>query len=281
MYFFECDTVPITVDSIRYGTWFGDNTHVKLLPQTVYFEIFYKYPGDSTFYINDSVIHLREATVGYLPLSLGNIRRYEIDYRKDSTAINLFFTCTAPELFPNAPQFVSCAAIPGMDKLFEQINLVWNHRELGYYGETLSLYYRILTALRRHNTAAYLPEARFRLIEDAVDYLGEHFLDPDFDVYALAAMSGISESYFKRIFQRKFGATPKQYVISRRMNHARGLLIDGEKNITRIAELCGYSNIYYFSQAFRNFYGISPQSFLKTCETGKIHDSAKISKISS
>lgn len=78
----------------------------------------------------------------------------------------------------------------------------------------------------------------------------------------ISASLGYSTEYFIRIFQKKLGVSPHQYVISLRMSDAVRMLIKG-KTLDEIAESIGYSDGHSFSNAFRRYYGISPSEYRK------------------
>lgn len=128
----------------------------------------------------------------------------------------------------------------------------------------MMLFYKIMTKMRRNFNSAYCSSSQFQKISQSVEYMNSHFLDPDFEIGCLAEYSGVSSSYFKKIFIKNFGTSPKQYLIAKRMNYARDLLLDGKMSVTEISESVGYSNICYFSQAFKRFWGSSPQNYIDT-----------------
>jgi len=79
-----------------------------------------------------------------------------------------------------------------------------------------------------------------------------------------AYLTGRSASTFTRDFKAKFdGASPKQWLIERRLEKARSLL---EKtlagNITDVAWESGYTNIPHFIKEFSKKYGITPKQLL-------------------
>ena len=55
--------------------------------------------------------------------------------------------------------------------------------------------------------------------------------------------------------------THLDYLIQVRIDHAKRLLKDTTKNISEIAELCGYSDARHFSRLFAKRVGIKPQEY--------------------
>lgn len=74
----------------------------------------------------------------------------------------------------------------------------------------------------------------------------------------------INKSYLSQLFKQKTGYTFSSYVNYRKLNRARNLLLQTEKNIAEISQECGYRNVSYFSTVFTKTVGISPGSFRKT-----------------
>lgn len=93
-------------------------------------------------------------------------------------------------------------------------------------------------------------------------YLGDH-LEEKIDMGALAARVYLSRVGLVWKFKRQMGITPSQYLIMLRLRYAKQLLLEGDLRINEIAARCGYSNAYYFTNAFREQFGMSPTSFRK------------------
>ncbi|TDQ40757.1 AraC family transcriptional regulator [Aureibacillus halotolerans] len=78
----------------------------------------------------------------------------------------------------------------------------------------------------------------------------------------LAAMAGLSENHFIRIFKRQTGLTPMVYMTKLRMRRAKELLF-GEVKIKTIAQQVGYQDEHYFSRIFKKAEGVAPTMYLK------------------
>uniref|UniRef100_UPI001E33B9F0 helix-turn-helix domain-containing protein n=1 Tax=Escherichia coli TaxID=562 RepID=UPI001E33B9F0 len=53
-----------------------------------------------------------------------------------------------------------------------------------------------------------------------------------------------------------------QIVTECRMRYAVQMLLMDNKNITQVAQLCGYSSTSYFISVFKAFYGLTPLNYL-------------------
>jgi AraC-like DNA-binding protein len=76
----------------------------------------------------------------------------------------------------------------------------------------------------------------------------------------LADNAGYSPAHFSRIFKQIMGTSPQHYLMEARINRARQLLQETDWSITRIAEVMGYRDVYFFSRQFKHVTGLPPSS---------------------
>jgi iron complex transport system substrate-binding protein len=77
----------------------------------------------------------------------------------------------------------------------------------------------------------------------------------------MASLFHYSTHYLSRVFKRKFGCSPIEYLIQTRMKRAQFLLSETDAAIRDIAESVGYKDIYYFSRLFKKLTGATPAQF--------------------
>ena len=71
----------------------------------------------------------------------------------------------------------------------------------------------------------------------------------------------LNTDYLRKMFARKTGQSPRQYLISLRLNLAKEALEKRFKTrltLKEIAFMSGYSEYYYFSRSFKKHFGVSP-----------------------
>lgn len=73
-------------------------------------------------------------------------------------------------------------------------------------------------------------------------------------------MNGI---YLGQVFKKETGITFLKYLTNYRIDEAKKLLAEGNKNISEISEAVGYKTSQYFSQIFTKTVGIKPQEYKK------------------
>jgi transcriptional regulator GlxA family with amidase domain len=80
----------------------------------------------------------------------------------------------------------------------------------------------------------------------------------EWPVGRLARVSGVSEAHFARSFKEAFGIPPHRYLLTRRIERAKGLLRETDLSITEIAFQTGWGSLGTFGRTFRDVTGESP-----------------------
>lgn len=93
---------------------------------------------------------------------------------------------------------------------------------------------------------------------------GRYFMDIHFlehiNIAEVARHANLSAYYFLRSFKKAFGISPYQYLIHKRLTHARELLLQHEA-IQDVADRCGFPDSFSFSKAFKRKFGQAPSAF--------------------
>ena len=121
--------------------------------------------------------------------------------------------------------------------------------------------HEIIIKIKKEQQRSYMPSKKEMLIKPALDIIKKDFTKNDLSVKELSELCGISEAYFRRLFIDKFGITPKDHIINRRIEYAKSLLLSGQFQINEIAEMCGYSEPCHFSREFSRHAGTSPKKY--------------------
>jgi DNA-binding response OmpR family regulator/nitrogen-specific signal transduction histidine kinase len=99
-----------------------------------------------------------------------------------------------------------------------------------------------------------------RMVRQAMAYLHERY-DQPVSRQDLARYLGMSGDYLTYCFRKEVGMTPIAYLNRYRINQAKALLTESDKNITEIAMSVGFSDSGYFSRVFRRQVGVSPEAY--------------------
>lgn len=109
---------------------------------------------------------------------------------------------------------------------------------------------------------------------DAVDTLAEQAarLIDQGDTTRLSELAdrlGTSDRHLRRLFKRRFGVTPGQYLRTRRLLLAKALLTDTRLPVLQVAELAGFGSASRFHEQFQSQYRLSPGQLRRRAISGK------------
>lgn len=90
-----------------------------------------------------------------------------------------------------------------------------------------------------------------------VDYIEAH-LDQRLTLADLAAVTHLSVPHFKVLFRETFGAPVHQYVVHRRVDRAKGLLLEGRLTVGQIALEVGFAHQSHLASWMNRLLGVSP-----------------------
>ena len=82
----------------------------------------------------------------------------------------------------------------------------------------------------------------------------------------LVAESGMSPRTFRRQFQNVMGTSANEYVIARRIDHAKEMLGNTSFAVKEVAEQLGYRDVFFFTRQFRKVTGVTPAAYRKSRE---------------
>jgi AraC family transcriptional regulator len=83
-------------------------------------------------------------------------------------------------------------------------------------------------------------------------------------VAALAKECGLSASHFARAFRRTFGRPPHRWLVDRRIDHVKGLLLNSQTSLADIALSSGYPDQSALNRAFTRMVGQTPGEWRKS-----------------
>jgi AraC family transcriptional regulator len=89
----------------------------------------------------------------------------------------------------------------------------------------------------------------------------ESRLGDDIGLSELAAVCEVSRFHFVRLFRQSTGYTPYRYLLLRRLEKARALLIASEMPVAQVGLEAGFGDAGHFSRTFARHIGMSPQRY--------------------
>ena len=110
--------------------------------------------------------------------------------------------------------------------------------------------------------------AQFRNLAAAVQYLEDHFAET-VPTEELAALAGVSVTQFNRRFSEIFRQSPRQFLLSLRIEKARHRLSTTEMPVVEISVETGFYDQSHFTRHFRRFTGLTPTQYRRQYQTAK------------
>ncbi len=127
------------------------------------------------------------------------------------------------------------------------------------YKKISCLLYEILAEVR---TDAFFPDTQDKnALDERIRAYIDSNLYTDLSLDVMAEHFGITKMHIIRVFKRKFGVTPMQYLIDKKISVAKSLLCSTVMPIKEIAALLRYSNTQHFSSSFKAATGITPNKY--------------------
>lgn len=96
-----------------------------------------------------------------------------------------------------------------------------------------------------------------RSLERATDYINDN-LSQKLTLTEIAGAAHMSPYHLARLFKAAIGLSPHQYVIHRRVERAKTLLVHTDLSIAEVAGAAGFANQSHLSSHVRRLLGVSP-----------------------
>lgn len=101
-----------------------------------------------------------------------------------------------------------------------------------------------------------------RLVSKVVEIIRKNIENADFSVDDLSREVGISRVHLNRKMKELLNISPGNLIKSVRLKQAAYLLINNRLNVSEVAFKLGYSSHSYFSNSFKEYFGMSPTEFV-------------------
>ena len=108
------------------------------------------------------------------------------------------------------------------------------------------------------------PPQRLDYAAVALRMVDENFTSPETTVNFLAEQLQLNRCYLSRLFHGKTGVTLSEYILRKRLEYAKELLIHSDHTVFNIASLCGFSDSSYFMRFFYKQTGMTPSQFRRS-----------------
>ena len=100
-----------------------------------------------------------------------------------------------------------------------------------------------------------------RLLQEAVAFIDGNYADEEMSLSMAAKAAGMSPNRFSTAFSQEMGTTFIEYLIRKRIEYAKELLMTTDLRSSEIAYRVGYRDPHYFSATFKRIQGESPREY--------------------
>ncbi|MBY0098392.1 AraC family transcriptional regulator [Mesobacillus maritimus] len=140
--------------------------------------------------------------------------------------------------------------------------MLFEQKNRDFFGQLSMPVYllEIILLLLRQRDFTHVQDANDIRSIQIKDFIDTHYFE-NITAESLSNRFEISTRYMNDIFKRKFNDTPLQYLQKIRINKAKELLLQTNKDIVSICFEVGYETLSTFYRTFRNLVGISPNKF--------------------
>lgn len=198
--------------------------------------------------------------ITYSLKSLTDSNTYVINFRTTTPIENMGIACY--------PMNVS-----NLLNILKRMENNWFFKKTSYQPRCFAGLYEIFSILNDRFYATYQPSDKAAIISPSIGYIESHYADSNITNDMLAAISGISTIYFRKLFVQKYGVPPMKYITLKRIEKAKDLLSSQYfSSISEVAAATGFSSIYHFDKVFKNLTSYTPSEYSRICQQALVSD---------
>ena len=137
----------------------------------------------------------------------------------------------------------------------------------GAVAHSMRVRERMMSHLRRTEVGFDYNETTIDSPDDkmfgkVIQAIKAHIDDSTFGVNELASEVGVSRVHLNRKMKERYGMSPVNFIRSYRLKQSAYLLVNNQVSISDVAYRMGFSSHPYFSNVFREYFGMSPKEFI-------------------
>lgn len=201
-----------------------------------------------TFYAGgETHIDVKAGELVFIPQNCA----YTGTYLEENTEIKIVQFDLADGVLPEYLSRPHKISLPEAEELIDSFFLPGNSHP--FYS--LSCMYKLLW----HIDAAYskIPTT-YKKLQAALSEISANYAQSR-PISDYAALCGMSEVNFRRLFHKYTGKSPIQHRNDIRLENARIMLQSGLYNVSEAAETCGFSSLSFFIRLYKKKYGYTPK----------------------
>lgn len=232
------------INPVQFGFESCERSHHFGPAMRTYWLFHFVVSGKGTYQIGDKRYSLSSGMMFVIPPYAQTY--YQADAREPWEYIWVGFTGTPPL------QLKDVYDIPGALRIFQHMKAC-RKLQSGKTEFILAQLWELFSFLMEENRAREDP------VDRVLNLIHSQYMTP-LTVQQMAESAGLERTYFSKLFSRKMGLSPQQYLIGYRMEQAKAFLRLGY-SVTATAASVGYSDIYLFSKIFKQRFGQPPSHY--------------------
>jgi AraC-type DNA-binding domain-containing proteins len=131
---------------------------------------------------------------------------------------------------------------------------------IGLLNEMIALIIRFYPHYARDNSGYLMKEVNLKRLDRIMSYVDENYMK-DIKIAELASQEYLSITYFSHFIKEYLGMSMRDYIMTKRIENAKFLILFSKKRISQISEECGFSKYQIFSKNFKKREGVSPSDY--------------------
>ena len=112
-------------------------------------------------------------------------------------------------------------------------------------------------------TGPEIPSTADELLVRVMKCLKEHMAESEFSVEYLSKELGLSHSQLYRKMLALTDHSPNEFIRNMRLKMAARMFLEGQTNISSVLYTVGYNSPSYFTESFKELFGLNPSDYIK------------------
>lgn len=225
------------------------------------YEIYFITEGSCDYFIDDRSYHLVSGDVVLIPEGIIHNTLYH-----STGHTRMLIYCPSHQIpatvRPNFYLYRSQIAKAQIELIFKQIKNEYENLD-AFSEEIILCYLRLLFfTIAKHPNEYKEQDALSGVVAKAITFLRNHF-SQEITLDGVSKQLSVSSAHLSRLFKKELGIGFSQYLNHLRLQKAKHLLLQSNKNISEISDECGFTDSNYFSSKFKKIYNLSPIAFKK------------------
>ena len=230
------------------------------------FELEFIVSANGCCHINDKAYPLRSNAIVF---AKPNQRRWSILHFR-CLAIHFRIAKSSPyyPLLIQCPDFYPLTSSKKYAEIFNDIIYYVNIKGFNLQNDIvqaklLELFYLLFEEKNADYAAiSNAPNSNQSVLLESVEYINEHY-DENLTLEFLANLTHYSPTYYQQLFTQILHVSPQKYILQKRIEAAKMLLVSSQLSMIDIAYRCGFASQSYFCFVFKKETGMSPLHYKK------------------